>query len=58
MAALVNDSTGLESLPQFIDCDTRERERERVRSGERGWGRRGERDIIYIINDWSKYCVC
>ena len=47
MAALVNDSTGLESLPQFIDCDTRERER--VRSGEKGGGRRGEREIFMYI---------
>ena len=54
MAALVNDSTGLESLPQFIDCDTRERERELVRNRERGGGRRG--DIIYM--ERYNICIC
>ena len=53
MAALVNDSTGLESLPQFIDCDIRERER--VSSGERGGGRRGERDVNIwgLRSEWN-----
>ena len=41
MAALVNDSTGLVSLPQFIDCDTRERESEKWREVEE------EGEILY-----------
>ena len=48
MAALVNDSTGLESLPQFIDCDTRERERESEKWRER-WRKKGEREIYMHI---------